>query len=133
MPEFDPADYLNEITLALIASDVIADYIIIRSWANTDDGYIRIRATLSNGDFFEGSEYFVVESDQIATTDYRYQWMDGNRVILRRRWDNTPHHPEIEGFPHHCHLGSDTNVVPSEPLSLLQVLLLLKTEITTRE
>jgi len=129
----DPTAYLDDIALALIASDLISSYAVIRSWANTDDGYIRIRATLINGDFFEASEYFVIESDRIVTIDYRYQWMDGNRAVLRRRWDNTPHHPEIEGFPHHCHVGSETNIVPSELLSLLQVLLLLKTEIKAVE
>lgn len=129
----DPTRYLDEIALALIASETISSYTVIRSWANTDDGYIRIRATLINGDFWEASEYFVVENDRIVSLDYRHQWMDGNRAVLRRRWDNTPHHPEVEGFPHHCHLGGETNVVPGEPLSLLQVLLLLETEINTVE
>jgi len=126
----DPIAYLNEIILALIVSEIISDYTVIRRWANTDDGYIRIRASLINGDFLEASEYFVVEGGRMVTVDYRYQWMDGDRAVLRRRWDNTPHHPEVEGFPHHCHLGSETNVVPGKPLSLLQLLLLLKNEIS---
>ncbi len=43
-----PDDYLSQIELALINSPMIAHYQIIRSWAKTDMGYIRFRATLNN-------------------------------------------------------------------------------------
>ncbi len=33
---------------------------------------------------------------------YGYQLVIGNKTILR--YDNTPHHPEIETFPHHKHV-----------------------------
>ena len=125
----DPVTYLAEVEMALVASPVVADYRLVRSWANTDDGYIRIRATLSNGDFLEAAEYFIVQEEQIATVDYRHQWMDATRTMLRRRWDNTPHHPELDGFPHHCHIGDESYVVPSEPVSLIQVLALIEAEI----
>ncbi len=35
-------------------------------------------------------------------------------------------HPELPNFPHHCHVGSETNVVPSEPTSLLKALNLIQ-------
>ncbi len=42
---------------------------------------------------------------------YSYYWLDelDNQII---GWDNAPHHPEIETFPHHKHMGR--NVFPSE-------------------
>jgi hypothetical protein len=43
----DVADYLAEVELALVSSPTVATYQVIRSWANTDDGYIRVRATLA--------------------------------------------------------------------------------------
>jgi hypothetical protein len=125
----DPVAYLDEIEIALISSEFITAYTIVRNWANTDDGYVRIRATLINGDFLEASEYFVVQGDEIEAVDYRYQWMDGSRSVLRRRWDNTPHHPNLDGFPHHCHVGQESHVIPGRPLSLLQFLSWLEAEI----
>jgi hypothetical protein len=86
----DVADYLAEVELALVSSPTVATYQVIRSWANTDDGYIRVRATLANGDFLEAAEYFVLEEGQLVTVDYRHQWMDGDRKTLRRRWDRHP-------------------------------------------
>jgi hypothetical protein len=62
----DPATYLAEIEMALVASPIVAEYRLVRSWANTDDGYIRVRATLSNGDFLEAAEYFIIQEGQIA-------------------------------------------------------------------
>jgi hypothetical protein len=124
----DPDTYLVEIEMALVSSPIVVEYRLIRSWANTDDGYIRVRATLSNGDFLEMAEYFIVQEEQIAIVDYRHQWMDATRTALHRRWDNTPDHPELDSFPHHCHIGDESYVVPSEPVSLLQVLALIEAE-----
>jgi len=124
----DPATYLAEIEMALVASPIVAEYRLVRSWANTDDGYIRVRATLSNGDFLEAAEYFIIQEGQIAVVDYRHQWMDATRTVLRRRWDNTPDHPELDSFPHR-HVGDESHVVPSEPVGLTQVLALIEAEI----
>ena len=83
----DPEEHLNAIQMAFIASPVIASYSVVRIWADADDGYMRIRATLVNGDFLESAEYFVVHGNEITTVDYRHQWMDGAKQTLRKRWD----------------------------------------------
>ena len=129
LPVSDISAYLNQIELALVSSSVIAEYHVVRSWANTDDGYLRLRATLANGDFLEAAEYFVLDRDQLVTIDYHYQWMDGHKQVLRRRWDSTPDHPELENFPYHIHLGSETSVIPGHPLSLIELLNILESEL----
>jgi len=118
----EPGSYLVEIDLALIGSPIILEYQVIRSWSNTDDGYIRFRATLINGDFLEAAEYFIIRHGQIETIDYHYQWMDATKQLLRRRWDSTPHYPELENFPHHIHDGDEDNVIPGQMMSILQLL-----------
>ncbi len=128
----DPAAYLSEIELALVSSLVLSDYQVVRTWANTDDGYIRLRATLTNGDFLEATEYFVVRGDQMLTMDYRYQWMDADKTTLRRRWDSTPDHPHLAGFPHHVHVGGEQIVLPSQPLRLIELLQFLERELSTQ-
>ncbi len=125
----EPADYLAAVETLLLVSEIIADYTLVTARANTDDGYLRIRATLSNGDFLEMAEYFLVLEDEIITEDYRYQWMDSTQTVLRRRWDNTPQHPELDGFPHHCHIVREDRVVPIEPLSILELFELLEAEL----
>lgn len=129
LPVSDIPAYLSQIELALVGSPVIAEYYVVRSWANTDDGYLRLRATLANGDFLEAAEYFVLDRDQILTIDYHHQWMDGHKQVLRRRWDSAPDHPELDNFPHHIHLGSETRVIPGHPLSLIELLNILEDEL----
>ncbi|MBN1877896.1 MAG: hypothetical protein JXA33_26985 [Anaerolineae bacterium] len=126
----DPRAYLAQVEVALMTSPVIAEYTFLTRWANTDDGYIRFRAILVNNDFLEAAAYFTVQGDKVQIEDYRYQWMDHARTTLRRRWDNTPHHPGVAGFPHHCHIGSETNVVPGKSLSVLEVLAWFEIELS---
>lgn len=45
--------------------------------------------------------YYVLEKLQIK---YSFHWQDfSNRLI--RRWDNEPHWPDLDSFPHHCHIN----------------------------
>ncbi len=118
--------YHDTIKLALISSPVIADFVVVKERMTATDGYLRLRATLTNGDFLELTEYAVRVGQEITTVDYRYQWMDADRTALRRRWDNTPHHPEAAGFPHHSHVESETMVVASHPMSIVQLLSILE-------
>ena len=124
----NPAAYLADIELALIASQSIAHYEVVRAWANTDDGYIRVRATLANGDFLETTEYFVLEQERVEIVDYRHQWMDDSRTILRRRWDRTRHHSELDSFPHHVHVEDEEQVVAGQRIGVIELLLLLERE-----
>jgi hypothetical protein len=47
-----------------------------------------------------------------ALTRYSYYWLDaGNR--LKVGWDNSPHHTQVESFPHHKHVGERANPAAS--------------------
>ena len=122
----DPVEYLAAVELALVESPMVAEFAIVSHWAHSDDGYIRVRATLSNGDFLEAAEYFVREDDQLIPADYRHHWADATKRQMRRRWDSTPDHPELPNFPHHCHIGNEENVEPAKPMSILQMLTLIQ-------
>ena len=124
----ETASYLAEIELALVSSPILSQFQILRAWANTDDGYIRIRATLINGDFLEATEYFVFQQNRIITIDYRHQWMDRVKQVLRRRWDSTPDHPSLANFPYHMHIGNEKNVVSSYLISLIELLKIIEQE-----
>ena len=118
----DIAAYLEAIKLKLVTSRVVADYQIVKERTTATDGYLRIRATLHNGDFLEAAEYFERVPGGVRTVDYRYQWMSPMKKELHCRWDSTPDHPELSRFPYHVHQGSEENVVSSQALSICQVL-----------
>ncbi|MEI6064154.1 MAG: DUF6516 family protein [Pseudanabaena sp. ELA748] len=122
-------EYLEDIKSRLIASNAIAAFTIVEELDFGDRGYFRARVTLSNDDFLEVAEYFKITDNVVATTRYRYQWMDCDRSILRKRWDNVPHFPNLPNFPHHIHVESEENVISGNSLNIQELLDILEQEI----
>ena len=74
--------------------------------------------------FYDGSELYVVEKliverYTIIKSRYSYQYQRENSDLILR-YDNVPHHPDIETHPHHKHIGDD--VVAAQPPDLSDVL-----------
>jgi hypothetical protein len=126
-----PAEYVLQIKTHLALSPIAISFTIVEEKVWPDRGYIRIRMTLSNRDFLEIAEYFVVQNGDCVPHRYRYQWMDEKRRQLRKRWDNVEHHPDLSNFPHHVHIGDEKHVEPGEMLSTIQLLDMLADEIPT--
>ena len=128
-----PTEYVLRVRTKLVTSPLVETFTITEEKVLPDRGYIRVRMSLTNGDFLEAAEYFVLEDDECVTHRYRYQWMDGERQELRERWDNVEHYPDLPNFPHHVHIGREENVEPSERLSIVQLLDVLAGEIPVEE
>ena len=125
-----PDEYLQAIHLSLVESSIIVRYTLVRQRVTSQRGHLRVRIDLSNGDFLEASEFFGLTPDGIQVLDYRHQWMNGERTVLRKRWDSTPHYPDLENAPHHIHDGSEDAVFPGESMSIQAVLARIEQEIS---
>jgi hypothetical protein len=117
-----PVEYVLQLKARLVTSPIVVSFTVVEEKVWSDRGYIRIRMMLSNGDFLEAAEYFVSEDEGCVTHRYRYQWMDGERRGLRKRWDNVEHYPGLPNFPYHVHVGGEKNVEPGARLSIIQLL-----------
>jgi hypothetical protein len=126
----DPQQYVTDIKAKLIASTSVATITIIEERLLSDRGYFRARLTLTNNDFLEVAEYFVAAAEQYVTRRYRYQWMDGSQQVLRKRWDNVEHFPDLRNFPHHIHVGEESRVEPGRPLSIIELLDVIEQELS---
>ncbi len=125
-------DCLEDIRTKIVMSEIVKSMTIVAERALTDRGYFRARLCLVNDDFLEVSEYFIVEPDRCSTIEYSYQWMDNSKQRLIKRWDNAEHFPDLTNFPHHIHVGSDTNVIPGTVMSIIELTDLLEAEIAAR-
>ena len=115
-------EYLDAIKERLTTDPVVSDFSIIRERVTLVDGHLRARLTVSDGSLIEFSEYVQRSPDgQIDVVTYSYHWIDADGGLIRR-WDNTPHFPDLPGFPHHIHDGRTDSVVPGEPVSIFVVL-----------
>ncbi len=116
------AKYLDSVKERLLTDPQVLDFHIARERATSTDGYLRARLTISDHSQLEFSEY--VQSspdDKIEVVTYSYHWADADGNLIRR-WDNTPHFPDLPNAPHHIHDGSADAVHPGQPTSIFAVL-----------
>ena len=80
---------------------------------------LRVRVRFPNGFILELNEAVIAEEDRLTHLGYRYHFQDKQNNLVFR-YDNTPHFPELEGFPHHKPLPN--KVFGSEEPSILKVI-----------
>jgi hypothetical protein len=115
-------EYLDAIKERLLTDAIVSRFDVIRERHTATDGHLRARLTLTDDSLLEFSEYAQRSpDDRIEIVTYSYHWADANGDLIRR-WDNTPHFPDLPGFPHHIHDGSSGTVSPGQPVNFFIVL-----------
>ncbi len=84
----------------------------------------RYRVTLADGGFVELTERILEVGSSLEVTKYRHHWQASTGKLIKR-WDNAPHHPEVDTFPDHLHDGIENQVVSHAPINGLEVLRLI--------
>lgn len=116
------AEYLESVKERLLFDHLIKQFEILRERMTLTDGYLRVKATLSDGGFLEWAEYIQHNAQgEIEIVTYSYHWADVNTELVMR-WDNTPHFPDLPGFPHHIHDGKAKTVYPGVAVNIFEVL-----------
>ena len=115
----NPIDYVESVKERPSTDSIVISFDIIREFANLNEGFIRARANLTNGDILDLSE-FVKQATGLELTSYRYQWLDKNKKHIRR-WDNALHYPKLKNFPHHIHIG-ENEVASGAPTDIFMIL-----------
>ena len=116
---------MNDLDVLISASPSIVDIDIIRRDIR-DTGLektalFRYRIGLIDESLIEITERILEERGGLTTTKYRYHWQTGSGKLIKR-WDNAPHHPEIDTFPDHLHDGSEENVKSFRKMNALEIL-----------
>lgn len=106
--------YLRELDELISASPEVIDVQIIRRsvWDTELEkvALYRYRLKMSDRSLLELTERLVEEKGTLPIKRYRNHWQSHDGQVIKR-WDNAPHHPEIDTFPHHLHDGSESNVI----------------------
>ena len=85
------------------------------------------RSGLIRGDlyFLDGSRLhfreLVAIQEAVVRLMYSYHYQSSSNELIFR-YDDTQHHPELDGFPHHKHIEQEVNVATSEPPDMVDVL-----------
>jgi hypothetical protein len=83
-------EYFDGVERFLLLSPVVLSFSVREREERLQEGFIRIRAALSNGDLLEAFEFVVAKPHRILTLTYRIHWQ-GREGDLKRRWDNARH------------------------------------------
>jgi Family of unknown function (DUF6516) len=114
--------YLDSIKERFVTDPIVTSFHVIRERSTLIDGHLRAQLVLADGSQLEFSEYVQRSpSGEIAVITYSYHWADADNQLIRR-WDNTPHFPDLPGFPDHIHDGATGEVMPGQPMSIFAVL-----------
>ena len=94
-----------------------AEYILSLVPLQIEDEYLKVVIQLVDGSNLRVTE----EWEAGVLTNYSYYWLTyDNR--LKIGWDNAPHHAELASFPHHKHVGQQTDRRPSNETTLEAVM-----------
>jgi Family of unknown function (DUF6516) len=102
--------------------DLFASWFVLRYEREGDSYLLQIGAVLHDGSRLELRDYLFADGSR----KYAYQWMEPDGV-LRQRWDNAPHWPELATKPHHTHLPDQEIPEPSTVTNIEDLLAYLRT------
>jgi len=110
---------LDAILAVLSASPLIKEF-QIEELDKTPEGdfLLKVRCRLLGGQFFQ-----IRIRHTFSFTRYAYQMFTDAPLF---RWDNVPHYPQLDNFPHHFHRKQDapvpSNLIGNPVVDLSQVL-----------
>ena len=117
-----PAEYLDSIKERLLTDPLVAEFHIRRERHTIADAHLRVRASLADGSLLEFSEYAErTPEGRMQVIVYSYHWESADGELFYR-WDNTPHFPNLPGFPHHVHDGRAGATLAGKPMDVFAVL-----------
>ena len=125
----DLHQYIAAVKAKLNDSIIVSSIEIVDERVLLNRGYFRARLILINTDFLEIAESFSIQEDRCITLDYRYQWMDASKQVLKKRWDSVKHFPRLPNFPHHIHIGSESYVEPGQSRNILEFMDFMESEL----
>jgi len=112
-----PEDHINTILNLLNDHPLIVKVEIISQFATDEERYVRLIAYFINGSELHLFEYII--KGRVEKYAYHLQDIEGKMIL---RYDNRPHHPEVETFPHHKHISSNSHPLPSRKPTLNKLL-----------
>ena len=109
-------DYFEFLKKVASSDPSVKKFRLIREFIGMKRGFIRFVVELRDDSELHVFEYIDSSMHKI---DYSYHWQDKEKSLITR-WDNAPHHPEIETFPYHVHEGE--HIKPSEEPTFVEII-----------
>lgn len=113
-------EYMQSLLNTAAASPIVSASSIVLDKRTNRSGLIRGDLYFSDNTHLHFRE-LIDHQEKVARLMYSYHYQSGENNLIFR-YDDTPHHPELTGFPHHKHIGVEGVVMAPEPPGLAEVL-----------
>jgi len=111
---------VSEIEKSIDASSIVISSSIQKYFGPGEEtSYIKGHITIIDASILEIAVFAVQSRDVLSIDKYRLHYMSSAGQLLFR-YDNAPHHPEIDSHPHHKH--TPDKIITSKMPSLKEVL-----------
>lgn len=112
-------EYYSHIEAIIKDCPIISHFSINVDEIDTRTGYLKGKLELIDGSVLHFIEYVEIQDNIVNRLKYKYQWQSETGDLISR-WDNVPHHQEIDTFPYHIH--NDKGVDASHNMDLKMVI-----------
>ena len=121
-------DYFEEVIKKIRQSQIVISENVIFDKRSRYSGHIEGFFVFIDETVLYFSEFIVIEDGGMILTrpSYRFHWQDQNEYLVKR-YDNAPHFPELNNFPHHVHYPD--MVEPFREIGIVEILEIVENEI----
>ncbi|MHA1265324.1 MAG: toxin-antitoxin system TumE family protein [Candidatus Helarchaeota archaeon] len=112
-------DYYSQLENIIKNHPIINHFTLNFDEIDDSTGYLKGKLELIDGSILYFNEFFEIQKNTAVRLKYKYQWQN-DMGDLKIRWDNVPHYPNINTFPHHKH--NTNGVHPASIITLKEVL-----------
>ena len=121
-------DYFEEVIKKIRQSQIVISENVSFDKRSRYSGHIEGFFVFIDETVLYFSEFIVIEYGGMILTrpSYRFHWQDQNEYLVKR-YDNAPHFPELNNFPHHVHYSD--MVEPFREIGIVEILEIVENEI----
>lgn len=120
-------EYYSQIETIVRDCPIVTGFSIDFDEIDAETGYLKGRLELINGSILYFIEFVEIKGNITNRLKYKYQWQSEKGDLIAR-WDNVPHHQEIDTFPHHMH--DEKGVYASQGMDLKTIIDMLMDKIS---
>ncbi len=111
-------EYYSQIETIIKDCSIVTRFSIEFDEIDIHIGYLKGKLELIDCSVLHCIEFVEIQGNKANRLKYKYQWQFENGNLISR-WDNVPHHQEIDTSPHHMHDDEGVHAAKSMDLKTI--------------
>lgn len=121
--------YFESLEKAIVKNPLVLLIDLYKTYTSPNTAYIKGEITFIDDSSLILFQHVRRKREEVDVTEYRFHYMDKDNILIFR-YDNAPHHHEINSFPHHKH--SNRGTLKADKPTIKEILEEVNSEIIKR-